>query len=190
MKRTFLVCLAIKKTQYISQKKTKPSKRFLTSWAYLPFKIYIWLIFRFHQISWSDTEEKRKMHKQDTRVHARADSAIATWAADESQDLGETEWLWKWERTFYFWILVTLHDWILDDIWVALSAICVLNVSSANASRSILIGHMYLVHSIDFRSSEAKVAGWVSFRLRTSQESRRNATLLGSWGGPHHVRPE
>ena len=32
------------------------------------------------------TEEKRKMHKQDTRVYARADSAIAAWAADESQD--------------------------------------------------------------------------------------------------------
>lgn len=26
------------------------------------------------------------MHKQDTRVYARADSAIAAWAADESQD--------------------------------------------------------------------------------------------------------
>lgn len=50
------------------------------------------------------------MHKQDTRVHARADSAIAAWAADESQDLVETEWLWKWESTLYFWILVRLRD--------------------------------------------------------------------------------
>lgn len=38
--------------------------------------------------------------------------------------LVETEWLWKWESTFYFWISVTLRDWILDDIWVALSAMC------------------------------------------------------------------
>lgn len=126
-----------RKTKYISQKKTKPSKRFLTSWAYLPFKKCM------NSFSGSTNrgpnEEKRKMHKQDTRVHARADSALATWASDESQDLVETEWLWKWETLsiFGYWLHCVI-EYLMIFEWHC--QLCVLHVSSANSSRSILIG--------------------------------------------------
>ncbi len=109
-------------------------------------------------------EEKTRCTRQDTRVHAWADSAIASWASDESQDSKRNGC--GNGKHFLFSFIGYMRDWILDDIWVAMSAMC----SPCKFYKFII--------------------GSVSFPLPTSQESRRNATLLSFWGGPHHVRPE
>ena len=130
-------------------------------------------------------EEKTRCTRQDTRVHAWADSAIASWASDESQDSKRNGC--GNGKHFLFLYIGYMRDWILDDNWVAMSAMC----SPCKFYKFITFNtYKYLVFSIDFRISGAEVAGSVSFPLPTSQESRRNATLLSFWGGPHHVRPE